>query len=259
MSDARFRDLLQRLDTGPGEPRPEFASELWSRIERELRVPAAPLDGEAPLDSEAQPAGDAETAAVSWANERARPRWPRVAVAAVLVVVAGVAIALVRAGGGDESETVTGPAAEPTTVPAAPTAIPDPTPDQAAVPVAPVGWSDAPVPACDAPADHALGPDGVLWVGGLGLQRWDGAWTRFTHEDGLPAGSDFDPDPAFPSGGPCGPDSVAPAVSDVEVGPDGTLWMANGAGISTYDGAEFAVVAPYPGGCLLYTSDAADD
>ena len=47
MSDARFRELLQRLDTGPEEPRPEFASELWSKLERELQDPAATPDGEA--------------------------------------------------------------------------------------------------------------------------------------------------------------------------------------------------------------------
>jgi hypothetical protein len=95
-------------------------------------------------------------------------------------------------------------------------------------------------------------PDGTLWVGSLGLYRWDGeSWSWITHEQGLPASPGFDPDAQSLSGSSCGGDNESPSVLDLAASPDGMLWLvvADGAvdtGLVSYDGDVFAVYARPP-------------
>lgn len=245
MSDERFRSVFGRLDGGPMELDDEFDARLRERLIAALGLEETVEETVEATDASTQTVIDMRE---TWDREPRLGRWRRrvpvlAAAAAVVTVLAVVVVDRT----GDDAETV--PPAGGTTASPRESAAPE-----VVVPPVPAGWSHAPVPPdCDEPADQAIGPDGVLWVGnGNGLYRWDGEWTQFTHEDGLPAGPDFSTDPRG-GGGPCGAASISPDVHEVEVAPDGTVWIANGAGVSSFDGEEFTVVAGHPGGVVPET------
>lgn len=119
-------------------------------------------------------------------------------------------------------------------------------------PAVPAGWTGVPAPDPSVAGLMTATPDGTLWVGSLGLYRWDGEdWTRITYEQGLSASPGFDPDAEPPDGGPCGVDNQSPGVSELAAGSDGMLWLVVGdcagdTGLVSYDGEAFTTYGRPP-------------